>query len=49
MLAIERLSWAFSSHRTWPVSGLKMIAAAARISGTSAPFASVLNRGRMAS
>ena len=42
MLAIDRLSCAFSSQSTWPVSGLKMMAAAARMSGTSAPVASVL-------
>ena len=42
MLAIDRLSCAFSSQSTWPLAGLKMIAAAARISGTSSPFASVL-------
>ena len=49
MLAIERLSCAFSSQSTWPVSGLKMMAAAARMSGTSAPVASVLYRGVIAS
>src|SRR4029078_5127616 len=45
MLAIDRLSCAFSSQSTWPLAGLKMMAAAARTSGTRSPFASVLYRG----
>jgi hypothetical protein len=49
MLAMERLSWAFSCQSTSPVAGLKMMAAAARMSGTRSPFASVLYRGVMAS
>src|SRR3989337_2085940 len=49
MLAIERLSWAFSCQSTSPVAGLKMIAAAARTSGTRSPCSSVLYRGVIAS
>ena len=49
MLAMERLSCAFSCQSTSPFAGLKMIAAAARISGTRSPFASVLYRGVIAS
>ncbi len=49
MLAMERLSCAFSPQMTWPDCGSKMMAAAARMSGTRAPDASVLNRGVMAS
>src|SRR5258708_38890991 len=49
MLAIDRLSCAFSCQSTWPFAGLKMMAAAARMSGTSSPFESVLYRGVIAS
>src|SRR5690349_2273354 len=49
MLAMDRLSCEFSSYRIWPLTGLKMIAAAARTSGTTAPVESVLNRGVIAS
>src|SRR5688500_5264435 len=49
MLAIDRLTWAFSSQRLWPFSGLKMMTAAARTSGTREPVLSVLNRGVIAS
>ena len=48
MLAIDRFSWAFSCQRTAPVVGSRMMAAAARTSGTSSPDESVLNRGVIA-